>query len=555
MENNDKSRISPLAGKQATADLLINITTLLDAYYDNKPDTTKKEGLVSFGTSGHRGSSIKGTFLEAHVIAITQAIVDYRKNQDINGPLFLGIDTHALSEVAEKSVLQVLTANGIKTCTSSNTRYTPTPAISHAILNHNLNNKYEGLSDGIVITPSHNPPQDAGIKYNPPHGGPAESKVTKEIEEIANRYLINNNKDVKLLAREMVLASNHISPIDIMGLYVNNLDKVINLKVIKDKGITIGVHPLGGASIDYWKAIQKKHQLKIVVVDDTIDPTFRFMSLDHDGKIRMDCSSSYAMANLIKLKDLYDIAIGNDPDADRHGIVTPSGGLLNPNHYLTVAIDYLFRNRPDWPRDAGVGKTVVSSSLIDRVVAGLNRTLYEVPVGFKWFADGLLKGSLGFAGEESAGASFLGRDGDAWSTDKDGIILGLLAAEIKAQTGSDPYIYFQNEIVSKYGCPTYSRIDSLINPDKRDKLSNLTPEMLKLITLGDEKVESISTKAGGNNENIGGIIISTQNSWIAIRPSGTEPIVKIYGESWKGAEHLIKILSESEAALWNALDD
>jgi phosphoglucomutase len=485
--------------------------------------------------------------LDAHVAAIAQAIADYRSSNGITGPLFIGFDTHAVSRAAERTVVEVLLSNGVDVRVQLGGGFTPTPAISHFILEYNRTKGAGGPADGIVITPSHNPPDDAGVKYNPPHGGPAESSVTKWIEVRANSYYTKGSAGIKRTVSRNQVES--CPSVDYLGAYVRDLASVVDIEAIRRSGVRIGVHPLGGASVDYWKAIAKAHSLDITVVDDTIDPAFGFMSVDHDGKIRMDCSSPYAMAALVQSKDSFDVAIGNDPDADRHGIVTPSGGLMNPNHYLAVAIDYLFRSRPAWPERAGVGKTIVSSSLIDRVCAALGRPLVEVPVGFKWFVQGLYTGSLGFGGEESAGASFLCMDGRSWSTDKDGLILGLLAAEIRATTGIDPQQYLDQRIVPRFGLPAYERVDTPVDADARDRVLAFKARDVTLKTLGGDPIEHVLDRAPGNNESIGGLVIKTKEAWVAIRPSGTEAILKTYAESWKGTAHLASILAEVRTEL------
>ncbi|MBN2617693.1 MAG: alpha-D-glucose phosphate-specific phosphoglucomutase [Spirochaetales bacterium] len=543
--------INPLAGKKAPKDILTNIPALMAAYYSKHPDPSNKNQIVSFGTSGHRGSSLKSTFNQDHIFAIVQAICDYRNEQKITGPLFLGMDTHALSEAAQITALQVLGANGILTNYQENMGYTPTPVISHAILTYN-NGRERDLADGIVITPSHNPPDNGGIKYNSTNGGPADTTVTNWIAERANSYLLQNLKGVKIINLEESLKLNCMNAYDYVTPYVKDLKNVIDMDAIKNANLKLAADALGGAGLAYWEVIAKEYQLNISIFNNYPDPTFQFMCVDKDGVIRMDCSSPYAMASLIDLKDDFDLAFGNDPDFDRHGIVTPSVGLMNPNHYLAVAIQYLFTNRKGWNPNAAIGKTLVSSSMIDRVANGLQRKLAEVPVGFKWFVNGLVDGSFGFGGEESAGASFLRKDGTAWSTDKDGIILCLLSAEITAVTGKDPGIHYK-ELVAKYGDPVYSRIDAPANKEQKAILSNLSPEKVKASTLAGEQITAKLTEAPANNAKIGGLKVTTENGWFAARPSGTEDIYKIYAESFKGEEHLKTILSEAQDIVSDAL--
>ena len=547
-EDQSTPSTSPLAGKPVPKDLIIDPDKLIEDYHNLQPDLSVAGQRVAFGTSGHRGTSTKGTFQSMHVEAITQAICQIRKEIGVEGPLFLGKDTHCLSDVAQETAVQVLAANNVETYIQQNNGFTPTPAISHKILTFNRENK-SIHADGIIVTPSHNPPSDAGIKYNPPHGGPAEDKITKKIEALANSILASGNKEVKKLSSQEIGQTRFIKKTDFAESFIDELDSVIDMQAISKSGITIGVHPLGGAAVEYWKPLAKHYKINLKVVDDIVDPTFSFMTVDHDGKVRMDCSSPFAMASLISLKDNYDIAFGNDPDADRHGIVTPSGGLMNPNHYLAVAIDYLVRYRKDWPSNLKVGKTVVSSLLIDRVVAELDRELFEVPVGFKWFAQGLHEGTLCFGGEESAGASFLCRDGKTpWSTDKDGLIMGLLAAEIKAITGLDPNQYLMR-LVEKHGLPAYQRIDSPTTAEVRDRLLAITPEAVQLKDLAGDAVTGIFNKAPGNNMPIGGVVIKSNSAWVAIRPSGTEALLKIYGESVKGSDHLNALLKQIQLEL------
>jgi len=542
--------LSPLAGKPAPHALLENIPKLMSDYYTLKPDVSNPEQAVSFGTSGHRGSSTKRTFNETHIAAVCQAIVEYRRLENINGPLYIGMDTHALSEAAHATAVEVFAANGVQTKIQAKGRYTPTPVISNAILMYN-EGRQGGFADGVIITPSHNPPQDGGFKYNPPNGGPADTDATDWIQERANK-IIAENLEVKCMPLSDAMQSEFVEAVDLMTPYIEGLDKVINMQAIKDAGIKLAVDPMGGAAVDFWHPIAEYYGLDITVVNPKVDATFSFMHVDKDGKIRMDCSSPYAMAGLIDLKDNYDLAFGNDPDVDRHGIVTKSVGLMNPNHYLAVAINYLFSHRPNWPENAAVGKTLVSSSMIDRVATASNLNLSEVPVGFKWFVDGLQTGSFGFGGEESAGASFLRLDGGPWSTDKDGIILNLLAAEMTAVTGKDPGQLYQ-ELTAKFGNPVYTRIDAPANREQKAILKNLSPEMVKADMLAGELITAKLTNAPGNDAAIGGLKITTENGWFAARPSGTEDIYKIYAESFKGEEHLQQILSEAQAIVSSAL--
>ncbi len=540
----------PLAGQPAPLDVLTDIPALLAAYF-NQPDVSQPAQRVAFGTSGHRGSALNGSFNEAHILAITQAVCEYRKAQGITGPLFLGKDTHALSQPAQRSALEVLAANGVETRLQRDDGYTPTPVISRAILVHNRNHQAP-RADGIVITPSHNPPRDGGIKYNPPHGGPADTDATGWIEQRANALMQDGNRAVRRVPYAQALAAPTIVQEDFVADYVADLGAVIDMEAIRQAGLKIGVDPLGGAAVAYWKPIAEKYGLNIEVVNPRVDPAFAFMTLDHDGKIRMDCSSPYAMASLVKLKDRFDIAWGNDADVDRHGIVTPSLGLLNPNHFLAVAIHYLLTHRPQWPAGAAVGKTLVSSGLIDRVVNGLGRKFLEVPVGFKWFSGGLLDGSFCFGGEESAGASFLRRDGSAWTTDKDGIILGLLAAEITAVTGKDPGVYYQ-ELAAQHGTPYYVRIDAAATPAQKAAFKQLTGERVAAATLAGETIIAKMTRAPGNDAPIGGLKVTTENGWFAARPSGTEDIYKLYAESFRSAEHLQEIVREAQNIVTAAL--
>ncbi|MFN3884264.1 MAG: phosphoglucomutase (alpha-D-glucose-1,6-bisphosphate-dependent) [Rhodocyclaceae bacterium] len=539
----------PLAGKPAPADVLTDIPALLAAYHGPALQP------VAFGTSGHRGSALKGGFNEAHILAIAQAIAEYRAQTGITGPLFLGMDTHALSAPAQENVIEVLAAHGVKVRYQRDGGFTPTPVISRAILAHNgdeSRRSRDGTADGIVITPSHNPPADGGIKYNPPHGGPADTDVTGWIEARANALMADGNRGVERLPHDEALAAPHVQAVDLMTPYIAALGEVIDMDAIRNARLRIGVDPMGGAAIAYWPQIARHYGLDITVVNPKVDPAFAFMTLDHDGKIRMDCSSPYAMARLVGLKDEFDIAWGNDADVDRHGIVTPSVGLMNPNHYLAVAIDYLLGHRPRWPKDAAIGKTLVSSSLIDRVVAGRGRKLLEVPVGFKWFAQGLYDGTILFGGEESAGASFLEMDGGAWSTDKDGIILALLAAEITAVTGADPGRYYQR-LAQRYGAPHYIRIDTPVTPGQKAAFKNLTAARVAATTLAGEPITAILTHAPGNGAPIGGLKVTTANGWFAARPSGTEEIYKLYAESLKSEEHLQRIVAEARQIVSQAL--
>lgn len=537
--------LHPLAGQPAPKSLLPNIPRLISDYYTRRPDPNDPAQLVAFGTSGHRGAASKQTFNEWHILAIVQAICDYRKQAGISGPLFLGMDTHALSEPAHAGALEVLAANGVETRVAKDFGYTPTPVISHAILATNRGGQ-ANQADGIVITPSHNPPDNGGIKYNPPNGGPADTDVTGWIADRANSYLCDALGGVKRLNLVAALAAPTTQMHDYVTPYVADLANVIDMEAIAGAGLRIGADALGGSGLGFWRPIAEKYGLNIELINGWPDPTFSFMSVDKDGKIRMDCSSASAMAGLIGLKDKYDIAFGNDPDFDRHGIVTPSAGLMNPNHYLAVAINYLFANRAGWRKDAAVGKTLVSSSMIDRVAASLGRPLAEVPVGFKWFVDGLVDGSYGFGGEESAGASFLRRDGTVWTTDKDGFILALLAAEITAVTGRDPAQHYQ-ELTARFGAPVYDRIDAVATFAQKAVLEKLAPEMISAATLAGEPITAKLTRAPANGAEIGGLKVVTENGWFAARPSGTEEIYKIYAESFKGTEHLQQIQQEAQA--------
>lgn len=537
--------LHPLAGQPAPKSLLPNIPRLISDYYTRRPDPNDPAQLVAFGTSGHRGAASKQTFNEWHILAIVQAICDYRKQAGISGPIFLGMDTHALSEPAHAGALEVLAGNGVETRVAKDFGYTPTPVISHAILAYNRGGQ-AGQADGIVITPSHNPPDNGGIKYNPPNGGPADTDVTGWIADRANGYLRDALHGVKRLDLVAALAAPTTKMYDYVTPYVADLANVIDMEAIAKAGLRIGADALGGSGLGFWRPIAEKYGLNIELINGHPDPTFSFMSVDKDGKIRMDCSSASAMAGLIGLKDKYDIAFGNDPDFDRHGIVTPTAGLMNPNHYLAVAINYLFANRAGWRKDAAVGKTLVSSSMIDRVAASLGRPLAEVPVGFKWFVDGLVDGSYGFGGEESAGASFLRRDGTVWTTDKDGFILALLAAEITAVTGRDPARHYQ-ELTARFGAPVYDRIDAVATSAQKAVLEKLSPEMISAATLAGEPITAKLTRAPANGAEIGGLKVVTENGWFAARPSGTEEIYKIYAESFKGAEHLKQIQQEAQA--------
>ncbi|HJN02580.1 MAG: phosphoglucomutase (alpha-D-glucose-1,6-bisphosphate-dependent) [Nitrospinota bacterium] len=535
--------IHKLAGKPAPKEILTNIPHLINAYYTNKPDTADPNQKVSFGTSGHRGSSFKNNFNETHVLAISQAICEYRKSRNIKGPLFIGMDTHALSKPAFITACEVFSANNVMIKIQKDQGFTPTPVISHAILNYNKD-KTSGLADGVVITPSHNPPDDGGFKYNPTHGGPADSSTTKIIQSRANEILSEVNKKVKRVSFEKALKADTTSEYDYIAPYINDLSNIIDMEAISRAGLKIGVDPMGGSGIAYWKPIAEKYSLDLKIVNSVVDPAFSFMTVDKDGKIRMDCSSPYAMASLIKMKDQFDLAFGNDPDYDRHGIVTKSAGILNPNHYLAVSVWYLFSNRPQWRKDVAVGKTLVSSSMIDRVANSLGKKLCEVPVGFKWFVDGLLDGSYGFGGEESSGASFLRKDGTVWTTDKDGIIMDLLAAEITAKMGCDPGELYK-ELKEKFGDPVYERIDTPATKEQKTALSKLSPEQVTMEKLAGEKIIAKLTHAPGNNASIGGLKVVTQNGWFAARPSGTEDINKIYAESFIGEDHLKKIQEDA----------
>ncbi len=543
--------VSPLAGKPAPKEILIDPDGLEREYYSRTPDPGDPGQLVAFGTSGHRGSALSGTFNEAHILAITQAICDFRRSQGTGGPLFMGKDTHALSGPAQRTALEVLAANGVETMIQSDDGFTPTPAISHAILAYNRD-RTKGLADGIVITPSHNPPGDGGFKYNPPHGGPAETNVTKWIQDRANDLLRAGNREVSRIPYESAMKASTTHRYDFVMPYVEDLISVIDIQSIKSSGIRVGVDPLGGASVHYWGPIQAVYALDITVVNGRVDPTFSFMTVDHDGKIRMDCSSPYAMAGLVGLKDRFDIALATDTDADRHGIVTRSRGLMNPNHYLAVTIHFLLTHRPAWPQTAAVGKTLVSSGLIDRVVEALGRRLSEVPVGFKWFVDGLFSGSYCFGGEESAGASFLKHDGTVWTTDKDGIIMGLLSAEILARTGKDPGDIYR-DLSARLGAPFYTRIDAPASPEQKAAMGRLSPDAIATKELAGEPIKAKLSSAPGNGAPIGGLKVVAANGWFAARPSGTENIYKIYAESFKDEKHLEAIVTEAQEMVNKAL--
>jgi phosphoglucomutase len=535
--------VHDLAGRPAPRSLLVNIPRLITAYYAYQPDVSDPTQRVAFGTSGHRGSSFKKSFNETHILAISQAICDYRRLRNITGPLFMGMDTHALSEPALANALEVFAANSISVMIQKGLRYTPTPVISHAILTHNRG-RTEGLADGVVMTPSHNPPEDGGFKYNPPEGGPADPETTRAIEERSNAMIDRGLREVRRIPFEKAFKADSTHEYDYIAPYVEDLKNVIDMEVIAKAGLKIGADPLGGSAIDFFGLIGESYQLDIQVVNRIVDPNFSFMTVDHDGKIRMDCSSPYAMTRLIELKDDFDIAFGNDTDADRHGIVTKSTGLLNPNHYLSVAVWYLFQNRPDWRSDASVGKTLVSTSMIDRVAEHLKRKLSEVPVGFKWFVEGMLDGSLGFGGEESAGASFLRRDGTVWTTDKDGILMDLLAAEITAKSGRDPGKLYR-DLEEKFGRAFYKRIDVPASLEQKAVLKKLSPELVSASNLAGEPILAKLTRAPGNHADIGGIKVVTREGWFAVRPSGTEDICKIYAESFRGEEHLKRIQEEA----------
>ena len=543
--------ISPLAGKPAPKEILVDLARLERAYYGRRPELDDPAQRVAFGTSGHRGSPLHGSFTEAHILAITQAICDYRAGRGNGGPLYMGMDTHALSAFAQRTALEVLAANGVTTVIQRDAGFTPTPVISRAILVHNCGRKHQ-LADGIVVTPSHNPPEDGGFKYNPPDGGPADTGVTQLIQERANELLRGGNRAVKRIPLAAAMKAATTREEDLVMPYVEDLRSVVDMDAIRAAGLKLAVDPLGGAAVRYWDPINAVYKLDITVVNPRVDPTFSFMTVDHDGKIRMDCSSPYAMAGLVGLKDRYRLAFANDPDADRHGIVTPSAGLMNPNHYLAVAIRYLLLHRASWSAQALVGKTLVSSSMIDRVVHGLGRRLFEVPVGFKWFAPGLLDGSLCFGGEESAGASFLRRDGTAWTTDKDGLIMNLLAAEITARTGKDPGEHYR-ELTAEFGTPYYTRIDAAATPEQKARLARLSPEAVKESELAGEPISMKLTNAPGNNAPIGGLKVVATNGWFAARPSGTESVYTLYAESFRDEKHLAALVAEAQRIVARAL--
>jgi phosphoglucomutase len=538
---------NPAAGKPVAPSALANIPRLVTAYFAGKPDPADPAQRVAFGTSGHRGSSLRNSFNENHILATTQAICDYRREAGLTGPLFVGIDTHALAEPALASAVEVFAANGVDIMVDAHGGYTPTPVISHAIISYNKG-RTSGLADGVVITPSHNPPEDGGYKYNPPHGGPADTDVTGKVEKQANRYMEQALKGVVRMDYGKARKSAHVHAHDYVGPYVADLANVVDIELIKSAGVRIGIDPLGGAAVHYWHPIAERYGLNVTVVNEAVDPTFRFMTADWDGKIRMDCSSPYAMASLIHMRDRFDVAFANDTDADRHGIVTPSKGLMNPNHFLATAIAYLFGHRTEWSGSAAIGKTVVSSSIIDRIAKKLNRKLIETPVGFKWFVEGLGNGSFGFAGEESAGASFLKRDGTAWTTDKDGIILGLVAAEVIAKTGRDPSRFF-GDLTAELGVPFYERIDMPATAPLKNALKGVTAEKLGMKELAGDGVRATRTTAPGNGQPFGGIKVETEMGWFAARPSGTEDVCKIYAESFRDAAHLKRIQSDAQAAL------
>jgi len=543
--------INPMAGKPATPDMLIDLDQLQRDYYQRKPDAADPTQRVIFGTSGHRGTSLNGTFNEAHILAIAQAVCDYRKTQKIDGPVMVAKDTHFLSGPAQQSVLEVLAANGVDAIIAQGDGYTPVPVISRAILNFNRNRR-DHLADALIATPSHNPPRDGGLKYNPPDGGPAGTEITSQIQQRANALLEAGNRDVRRVTYESAIKAETTHHTDFILPYVQDLKLAIDMEAIRSANLKLGVDPLGGAALFCWEPINKIYGLNIEVVNKKVDPKFAFMTVDHDGQIRMDCSSPYAMANLVKLKDRFQVAFGNDPDSDRHGIVTPTAGLMNPNHYLAVAIQYLLTHRPNWPTQAAVGKTLVSSGMIDRVVAKLNRRLSEVPVGFKWFADGLFNGTMCFGGEESAGASFLQMDGKPWTTDKDGPVMDLLAAEITARTGKDPGQHYQ-ELTAEFGTSYYTRIDAPATLAEKNVLKNLSPESVKAGEMAGEPITAKLTRAPGNGAPIGGLKVVTASGWFAARPSGTENVYKIYAESFKNATHLDAILHEAQLIVAQAL--
>jgi phosphoglucomutase len=544
------AKVHPLAGKTAAPSMLVNVSRLVTAYFAGKPDPSVPAQRVAFGTSGHRGSSLNNAFNENHILTISQALCDHRRALGIDGPLFLGIDTHALAEPALASALEVFAANGVEAMVDEHDGYTPTPVISHAILTHNKGRQH-GLADGVVITPSHNPPEDGGFKYNPPNGGPADTDITSAIERAANGFLEAGLAGVKRIRYDRARKSSSVHRYDYIGPYVADLAEVIDMEAIRSSGVKIGIDPLGGAGVHYWQPIIERYGLAATIVSDAVDPTFRFMTVDWDGKIRMDCSSPYAMARLIGMRDKFDVAFANDTDADRHGIVTGSNGLMNPNHYLAAAIAYLFANRPQWGANSAVGKTIVSSAIIDRVAKKLGRGLVETPVGFKWFVDGLSNGSFGFAGEESAGASLLRRDGSVWTTDKDGMMLGLLAAEITARSKRDPSQLF-SELTRELGLPFYERIDAPATSAQKNLLKALSADKLGMTELAGEPVGAILTAAPGNGQPFGGIKVTSESGWFAARPSGTEEVYKIYAESFRSEAHLRQIQQEAQSAITRA---
>jgi phosphoglucomutase len=541
------AEVSPLAGKTVPPSMLVNVPRLVTAYFSGKPDPADPAQRVSFGTSGHRGSAFNNAFNEAHILAISQALCDHRRAAGVTGPLFIGIDTHALAEPARASALEVFAANGVTVMIDEHDGYSPTPVISHAILSYNKG-RTRGLADGVVITPSHNPPEDGGFKYNPPNGGPADTDITTAVERAANGFLESDLAGIKRIPYARALQSGFIHRHDYIGPYVADLGNVVDMDAIRASGVKIGIDPLGGAAVHYWQPIIERYGIAATIVSDAVDPTFRFMTADWDGKIRMDCSSPYAMARLIGMRDKFDVAFANDTDADRHGIVTRSNGLMNPNHYLAASIAYLFENRPNWSKQCAVGKTIVSSAIIDRVAAKLGRKLVETPVGFKWFVDGLGDGSFGFVGEESAGASFLRRDGSVWTTDKDGLILGLLAAEITATTKHDPSQLF-DRLTDELGLPFYERIDAPATAKQKNLLKALSPQRWAMKELAGEPITATLTAAPGNGQSFGGIKVTTKDGWFAARPSGTEDVYKIYAESFQSKEHLQQIQAEAQAAI------
>jgi phosphoglucomutase len=544
--------VSPLAGRLPDPSSLIDVDRLVSAYYDDQPDPSVAEQRVTFGTSGHRGSSAARTFNEWHVLAISEAVCRYRRSQRIDGPLFLGRDTHQLSQPAFRTILEVLSAHDVDVMIDASEGFTPTPAISHAILSHNRG-RGDGTADGIVVTPSHNPPEDGGFKYNPPHGGPAGTEVTSWIEGEANELLDAGLERVRRIPFEQAVEGRTVHEHDYVSAYVDDLPAVVDLDAIRESGLRLGVDPLGGSSVAFWGAVAERHGIDLTIVNDAVDPTFRFVPVDWDGRIRMDCSSPYAMARLTELKDRFDVAFANDPDADRHGVVTPGAGLLNPNHHLAACVAYLFGGNRDWAPGVGVGKTLVSSSIIDRVTADLGRRLVEVPVGFKWFVDGLLEGSLGFGGEESAGASFLRRDGSAWTTDKDGLVLCLLAAEMTARGGADPGQVYRR-LAERFGDPAYRRVDVAATPREKAALGRLSVEQVREERLAGDPILDVLTAAPGNGAPIGGVKVTAEQGWFAARPSGTEDVYKVYAESFRGTEHLERILAEAESIVQQALE-